>query len=148
MRRDDPSDMKICWLEVPLLRSARVLDRFTTCRGAQAFAALNVAVGRAIGKSFARHRAREFLKSLRGVESGVLPDLDIHPVLLNSSTRKTPKIRSWTLRHPRGNIHFASTFHESAKDILASIERLRSAATKSLTGRRNLLKTSEMGIWI
>src|SRR5262249_2355512 len=73
------------------------------------FAALDVATGTVIGKCFARHRAREFLKFLREIEGNVLPNLDIHLVMDNSSTHKTPAIRSWLARHPRWQVHFTPT---------------------------------------
>jgi transposase len=73
------------------------------------FAALDVATGKVIGKCFARHRASEFLKFLREIENNVLPDLDIHLVMDNSSTHKTPTIRRWLVRHPRWHVHFTPT---------------------------------------
>ena len=73
------------------------------------FAALDVATGKIIGRCFARHRAREFLAFLREIESNVLPNLDIHLVIDNSSTHKTPTIRRWLARHPRWHIHFTPT---------------------------------------
>lgn len=73
------------------------------------FAALDVASGKVLGKCFARHRASEFLKFLREIESNVLPDLDIHLVMDNSSTHKTPTIRNWLARHPRWHVHFTPT---------------------------------------
>src|SRR3954464_2429778 len=41
------------------------------------FAALDVATGKVIGKCFARHRSREFLRFLREIEANVPADLDI-----------------------------------------------------------------------
>lgn len=73
------------------------------------FAALEVATGKVIGKCFARHRAREFLAFLREIESNVLPNLDIHLVMDNSSTHKTLAIRKWLARHPRWQVHFTPT---------------------------------------
>jgi transposase len=73
------------------------------------FAALDVATGTVIGICFARHRAREFLKFLREIEDNVLPNLDIHLVMDNSSTHKTPAVRGWLARHPRWQVHFTPT---------------------------------------
>jgi transposase len=73
------------------------------------FAALDVATGKIIGKCFARHRAREFLKFLREVENNVPLDLDVHLVMDNYSTHKTPAIRRWLARHPRWDVHFTPT---------------------------------------
>jgi transposase len=77
--------------------------------GAALFAALDVATGKVLGKCFARHRAREFLRFLREIENNLLPNLDVHLVMDNSSTHKTPAIRSWLARHPRWHVHFTPT---------------------------------------
>lgn len=73
------------------------------------FAALDVASGRVIGRCFARHRAREFLKFLRTIEANVPGELDIHLVIDNYATHKTLAIRRWFARHPRWHIHFTPT---------------------------------------
>jgi transposase len=73
------------------------------------FAALDVATGEVIGRCFARHRAREFLKFLRTIEANVPANLDVHLVMDNYATHKTPPIRSWFARHPRWHIHFTPT---------------------------------------
>ena len=73
------------------------------------FAALDIATGEVIGRCFARHRAREFLSFLRTVEANVPTDLDVHLVMDNYATHKTPAIRDWFARHPRWHIHFTPT---------------------------------------
>jgi transposase len=73
------------------------------------FAALDVATGKVIGKCFARHRGREFLKFLRQIETNVPLDLDVHLVMDNYATHKTPAIRRWLARHPRWHVHFTPT---------------------------------------
>ena len=73
------------------------------------FAALDVATGAVIGRCFARHRAKEFLKFLRTIEADVPADLDVHLVMDNYATHKTPAIRNWFARHPRWHIHFTPT---------------------------------------
>lgn len=73
------------------------------------FAALDVATGKVIGKCFARHRGSEFLKFLREIESNVPLDLDVHLVMDNYATHKTPAIRRWLARHPRWHVHFTPT---------------------------------------
>jgi DDE superfamily endonuclease len=37
-------------------------------------------------------------------------DLDVHVVLDNSSTHKTPSIQRWLVRHPRFTFHFTPTY--------------------------------------
>lgn len=73
------------------------------------FAALDIATGKIIAKCFARHRGREFLKFLREIEANVPTDLEIHLVMDNYATHRTPAIRRWLARHPRWHIHFTPT---------------------------------------
>ena len=73
------------------------------------FAALDVATGHVLGRCFARHRAVEFEKFLRHVDSQVPKDLQVHLVLDNYATHKTPRIKAWLLRHPRYHLHFTPT---------------------------------------
>jgi transposase len=36
-------------------------------------------------------------------------ELDVHVILDNSSTHKTPAVKRWLLRHPRFHLHFTPT---------------------------------------
>jgi len=74
------------------------------------FAALDVATGRVLGQCRRRHRASEFLKFLNQIEDSVPADLDVHVILDNLSTHKTPAVHRWFLRHPRFHIHFTPTY--------------------------------------
>lgn len=73
------------------------------------FAALDIATGEVIGELHRRHRSDEFLKFLRTIEANVPADLDIHLVMDNYGTHKTPKVRNWFARHPRFQVHFTPT---------------------------------------
>lgn len=73
------------------------------------FAALNVATGTVIGEFHQRHRAVEFRKFLDTVEAAVPAALDVHLILDNYGTHKTPRIRRWLARHPRYHVHFTPT---------------------------------------
>lgn len=73
------------------------------------FAALDIATGKVIGELHRRHRSSEFLKFLRTIEASVPDDLDIHLVMDNYGTHKTPTIRKWFARHPRFQVHFTPT---------------------------------------
>lgn len=73
------------------------------------FAALDIATGKVIGKLHRRHRSKEFLSFLRTIESNVPQDLDVHLVMDNYGTHKTPAVRHWFARHPRFHIHFTPT---------------------------------------
>jgi transposase len=73
------------------------------------FAALDVATGAVIGQCFARHRAKEFLRFLRQIEAAVPADLDLHLVMDNYATHKTPAVQRWLAKRPHWHIHFTPT---------------------------------------
>ena len=56
-----------------------------------------------------RHRAIEFKQFLKAIDREVPADLDVHIVLDNCSTHKTPAIQKWLLAHPRFVLHFTPT---------------------------------------
>jgi transposase len=56
-----------------------------------------------------RHRAIEFKKFLQTLDHQVPADLDVHLVLDNASTHKTPAIQRWLAAHPRFALHFTPT---------------------------------------
>jgi hypothetical protein len=64
------------------------------------YAALDITSGRVFGSLHARHRAVEFEKFLQTIDRAVPAELDVHVVLDNSSTHKTPAIQPWLLAHP------------------------------------------------
>jgi len=73
------------------------------------FAALDVATGSVLGKCFSRHRASEFLKFLREIDATVPADIDVHVVLDNYATHKTPAVHRWLAKRPRYHLHFTPT---------------------------------------
>jgi transposase len=73
------------------------------------YAALDIATGKVIGSLHARHRAVEFKKFLQTLDREVPAELDVHVILDNSSTHKTPAIQRWLLAHPRFVLHFTPT---------------------------------------
>lgn len=73
-------------------------------------AALNVATGKVIGECHRRHRHQEFLKFMELVDSQVPPEeKEVHLVLDNYGTHKTPQVVRWFARHPRYHLHFTPT---------------------------------------
>jgi transposase len=74
------------------------------------YAALDVASGNIIADMTERHRAVEFRRFLNLINRSVPEDLEVHPVVDNSSTHKTPEIHRWLLRHPRFQLHFTPTY--------------------------------------
>jgi transposase len=73
------------------------------------YAALDLTTGKVIGALHSRHRATEFLAFLRTIDAEVPDDLDIHLVLDNASTHKTPAVKRWLTHHPRFVLHFTPT---------------------------------------
>jgi transposase len=73
------------------------------------YAALDITTGNVIGALHARHRAIEFKKFLQTIDREVPDGLDVHLVLDNSSTHKTPAIHNWLAAHPRFVLHFTPT---------------------------------------
>ncbi len=73
------------------------------------YAALDITSGQVIGSLHARHRAIEFKKFLQTLDREVPDELDVHVILDNSSTHKTPAVKKWLLAHPRFVLHFTPT---------------------------------------
>ena len=74
------------------------------------YAALDVASGHVIADMTERHRAVEFRRFLNLINRSVPDDLDVHLVVDNVSTHKTPEIHRWLVRHPRFHLHFTPTY--------------------------------------
>jgi transposase len=73
------------------------------------YAALDITTGKVIGALHARHRAIEFKKFLTTIDREVPDDLEVHVVLDNASTHKTPAVKRWLAAHPRFVLHFTPT---------------------------------------
>ena len=70
------------------------------------FAALDTQSGRVIGQRHRRHRAIEFRKFLDTIDAAVPEELDVHLVVDNYATHKTPLIQRWLAKRPRYHLHF------------------------------------------
>jgi len=73
------------------------------------YAALDLTTGKVLGSLHARHRAVEFKKFLAAIDREVPPELDVHVILDNASTHKTPAVKRWLAAHPRFVLHFTPT---------------------------------------
>jgi transposase len=73
------------------------------------FAAFDITSGSVIAQHYRRHRHQEFLRFLKLIDAAVPQDLNLHLVLDNYATHKTPTIKQWLLRHPRFHLHFTPT---------------------------------------
>jgi len=74
------------------------------------FAALDANSGSVIGQTHRRHRSVEFRKFLDHIEVSVPPELEVHIILDNYGTHKTPLIRTWFAKRPRYHLHFTPTY--------------------------------------
>ena len=106
------------------------------------FAAFDLASGSVIAQPYRRHRHQEFLRFLKLIDKAVPKDLDLHMVLDNYATHKTPAIKEWLLKHPRFHLHFTPT----SSSWLNLVERwfaeltsrkLRRSAHRSVTELEN-----------
>jgi len=75
------------------------------------FAALDVATGQVIGKCYKRHRHQEFIKFLNEIDARLPkePGVEVHIIMDNYGTHKTPAVKRWFERHPEYHIHFTPT---------------------------------------
>ena len=73
------------------------------------FAALDIATGKVIGRCHSRHRQQEFLRFLDQIDRGVPAGREVHLVLDNYGTHKTPKVAAWFKKRPRYHLHFTPT---------------------------------------
>jgi transposase len=74
------------------------------------FAALDAKSGNVIGQTHRRHRSLEFRQFLDRIDDSVPPDLEVHIILDNYGTHKTPRIRAWFAKRPRYHLHFTPTY--------------------------------------
>ena len=74
------------------------------------FAALDIATGNVICDLRPNHTSAEFIKFLNKVNREVPDELDVHVILDNLSTHKTPAVHRWLLRHRRFHFHFTPTY--------------------------------------
>ena len=56
-----------------------------------------------------RHRHREFLRFLKQIDKQTAADLQLHLIVDNYATHKTPSVKRWLKRHPRFHLHFIPT---------------------------------------
>jgi transposase len=72
------------------------------------YAALDVATGAVTHRLTARHTAADFLAFMRQVVRAY-PNTDLHVILDNSSTHRTPDVGTWLAAHPRVQFHYTPT---------------------------------------
>lgn len=73
------------------------------------FAAMNMLDGSVIGECMSKHRSKEFVKFLNTIDGNTPSELDLHLILDNYGTHKTPQVKRWLKKHPRFHFHFIPT---------------------------------------
>jgi transposase len=73
------------------------------------FAALSLLDGKVIGECLPRHRSREFIRFLNKIDQETPAELDLHLIVDNYSTHKSPPVKRWLKRHRRFHLHFIPT---------------------------------------
>jgi transposase len=111
---DEKSQMQAIDRTAPILplmptTPARMTHDYVRHGTTSLFAAFDVSSGSVIAQHYRRHRHQEFLRFLKLIDAAVPRELDLHLVLDNYATHKTPQVKNWLLRHPRFHLHFTPT---------------------------------------
>jgi transposase len=104
------------------------------------FAALSVLDGKVVGQCQARHRHQEFLKFLRRLDREFPGDRQLHLVMDNYGTHKTPEVQSWLKRHRRFVPHFIPT----SSSWLNLVERWFGELTQKAVRRGAFFSVSDL----
>jgi len=112
------------------------------------YAALDVASGHVIADMTERHRAVEFRHFLNLINRSVPEDLDVHLVVDNVSTHKTPEIKKWLVRHPRFHLHFTPTYSSWMNLVERWFAELTNKWLRRGTHRSTKELESTIGCWI
>jgi transposase len=65
--------------------------------------------GKVIGQCLPRHRSREFVQFLKKIDPQTPSGLDLHLIVDNYSTHKSPPVKRWLAKHQRCHLHFVPT---------------------------------------
>ena len=107
------------------------------------FAALDYLEGKVLAHSTQRHRHQEWIQFLKTIDAEVPTGLEVHLILDNYATHKTPQVKRWLKKHPRFHLHFTPTssswlnlverfFRDLSQDVVlpgsfTSVQELRDA---------------------
>ncbi len=104
------------------------------------FAALDTQTGRVISECRQRHTAKDFTAFLNTIDRSVPGEVDVHLVLDNLATHKTPLVRRWLQRHRRFKVHYTATY----SSWLNLVERWFSALTTKQLQRSSHRSVAEL----
>ena len=106
------------------------------------FAAFNILTGKVVGQCLPRHRGREFVQFLQQLESEVPPDLDVHLIMDNYSTHKSPPVQRWLKPKKRRRFHFH--FTPTSSSWLNQVERWFAEITRKRIRRGSFNSVQEL----
>jgi transposase len=95
------------------------------------FAALNVVTGEVLRRCEKRHWHQEYVRFLNDIDAKVPPELDVHLVVDNYATHKTPRVMRWLAKRPRFHVHFTPTY----SSWINQVERLFAEVTNKAIKR-------------
>ena len=104
------------------------------------FAALNMLDGKVIGTCMPHHRHREFLRFLKLIDQQIAEALDLHLIVDNYATHKTPAVKRWLKAHPRFHLHFTPT----SASWLNMVERFFAEITRNRIRRGAFKSVAEL----
>jgi transposase len=104
------------------------------------FAALNVATGAVLKRCLSRHRHQEYLRFLNDIDAHVPDHLDVHLVVDNYATHKTPRVMRWLAKPPRFHLHFTPTYASG----LNQVERLFAELTDKAIRRGSFQRVASL----
>ena len=87
-----------------------------------------------------RHRHREFLRFLTLIDQHTPAGLDLHLIVDNYATHKTPAVKRWIRSHPRFHLHFTPT----SASWLNMVERFFAEITRNRIRRGAFKSVAEL----
>jgi transposase len=112
------------------------------------FAALDVATGKVIGQTQRRHRHQEFLRFLKTIDRNTPADVDLHLIMDNYRTHKTPQIHQWLVKHPRFQLHFTPTYSSWLNLVERWFAELTNRKLRRSTHRSVAALEADVHAWI
>jgi transposase len=104
------------------------------------FAALNIVSGEVLHACKKRHRQQEYVRFLAQIDAHVPEDLNVHLVVDNYATHKTPRILRWLAKRPRFHVHFTPTY----SSWINHVERLFAEVTDKAIRRGSFQNVPEL----
>jgi transposase len=106
------------------------------------FAAFDILTGKVIGQCLPRHRGREFVKFLNQLEQEVPPELEVHLIVDNYSTHKSPPVQRWL--RPKKRRRFQFHFTPTSSSWLNQVERWFAEITRRQIRRGSFNSVDEL----